>query len=88
MFELTGPDPRALGGAKHGLSAARGGRSSTAGSTTARPNLEFQVGDALDLSAFEDGAFGAVVAFEIVEHVQDQERGLDTLLGLGLGSGG
>jgi hypothetical protein len=27
---------------------------------------------ALDLSAFEDGGFGAVVAFGIVEHVQDQ----------------
>lgn len=40
-------------------------------------NLEFQVGTALDLSAFEDGSFGAVVAFEIIEHVQDQERVLD-----------
>ncbi|HEX4114942.1 MAG TPA: glycosyltransferase [Solirubrobacteraceae bacterium] len=48
------------------------------------PNLEFHVGTALDLSAFEDGSFGAVVAFEIIEHVQDQERVLDevaTLLG-------
>ena len=41
------------------------------------PDLEFQVGTALDLSAFEDGSFGAVVAFEIIEHVQDQERVLD-----------
>ncbi len=40
-------------------------------------NLEFQVGTALDLSVFEDGSFGAVVAFEIIEHVQDQERVLD-----------
>jgi GT2 family glycosyltransferase/SAM-dependent methyltransferase/glycosyltransferase involved in cell wall biosynthesis len=40
-------------------------------------NLEFQVGSALDLSTFEDGSFGAVVAFEIIEHVQDQERVLD-----------
>jgi GT2 family glycosyltransferase/glycosyltransferase involved in cell wall biosynthesis/SAM-dependent methyltransferase len=37
-------------------------------------NLEFCVGTALDLSAYEDGSFGAVVAFEIIEHVQDQER--------------
>ena len=36
-------------------------------------NLEFHVGSALDLSSFEDGSFGAVVAFEIIEHVQDQE---------------
>jgi GT2 family glycosyltransferase/SAM-dependent methyltransferase len=40
-------------------------------------NLEFRVGTALDLSAFGDGSFGAVVAFEIIEHVQDQERVLD-----------
>lgn len=40
-------------------------------------NLEFHVGSALDLSTFEDGSFGAVVAFEIIEHVQDQERVLD-----------
>jgi GT2 family glycosyltransferase/SAM-dependent methyltransferase/glycosyltransferase involved in cell wall biosynthesis len=40
----------------------------------AGPNLEFCVGTALDLSAYEDGSFGAVVAFEIIEHVQDQER--------------
>jgi GT2 family glycosyltransferase/SAM-dependent methyltransferase len=39
--------------------------------------LEFQVGTALDLSGFEDGSFGAVVAFEIIEHVQDQERVLE-----------
>jgi GT2 family glycosyltransferase/glycosyltransferase involved in cell wall biosynthesis/SAM-dependent methyltransferase len=40
-------------------------------------NLEFRVGTALDLSAYEDGSFGAVVAFEIIEHVQDQERVLE-----------
>jgi O-antigen biosynthesis protein len=40
-------------------------------------NLEFHVGTALDLSPFEDGSFGAVVAFEIIEHVQDQEQVLD-----------
>jgi GT2 family glycosyltransferase/SAM-dependent methyltransferase len=37
-------------------------------------NLRFEVGSALDLSRYEDGSFGAVVAFEIIEHVQDQER--------------
>lgn len=40
----------------------------------AAPNLEFHVGTALDLSAYEAGSFGAVVAFEIIEHVQDQQR--------------
>ncbi len=37
-------------------------------------NLEFEVGTAVDLSAFEDGSFGAVVAFEVIEHVREQER--------------
>jgi GT2 family glycosyltransferase/SAM-dependent methyltransferase len=37
-------------------------------------NLRFEFGTALDLSAYEDGSFGAVVAFEIIEHVRDQER--------------
>jgi len=41
------------------------------------PNLEYRTGTALDLSAFETGSFGAVVAFEIIEHVQDQERVLE-----------
>jgi O-antigen biosynthesis protein len=40
----------------------------------AGPRLEFQVGSALDLSAYEAGSFGAVVAFEIIEHVSDHER--------------
>lgn len=40
----------------------------------AAENLEFRVGTALDLSDFEAGSFGAVVAFEIIEHVQDQEQ--------------
>lgn len=40
-------------------------------------NLEYRVGSALDLSDFADGSFGAVVAFEIIEHVRDQERVLD-----------
>ncbi len=40
-------------------------------------NLEFHTGTALDLSAFEAGSFGAVVAFEIIEHVREQERVLE-----------
>lgn len=40
----------------------------------AAANLDFQMGTALDLSAFEEGSFGAVVALEIIEHVKDQER--------------
>jgi len=40
----------------------------------AATNLEFRVGTALDLSDFEAGSFEAVVAFEIIEHVKDQER--------------
>jgi O-antigen biosynthesis protein len=40
----------------------------------AGPNLEFHLGTALDLSALEDGSFGAVVAFEIIEHVREQDR--------------
>jgi O-antigen biosynthesis protein len=40
-------------------------------------NLEYLLGSALDLSRFEDGSFGAIVAFEIIEHVQDQERVLE-----------
>jgi O-antigen biosynthesis protein len=37
-------------------------------------NLEFHVGTAVDLSAFEDDSFGAVVAFEVIEHVREQEH--------------
>ncbi len=40
----------------------------------AGPNLEFHAGTAVDLSEFADGSFGVVVAFEIIEHVQEQER--------------
>ncbi len=40
----------------------------------ARPHVSFQLGSALDLSAFADGSFGAVVAFEIIEHLSEQER--------------
>jgi O-antigen biosynthesis protein len=38
------------------------------------PNLEFSVGTALDLTKFEAGSFGAVVAFEVIEHVREQEQ--------------
>jgi GT2 family glycosyltransferase/SAM-dependent methyltransferase len=38
------------------------------------PNLRFEVGSALDLSSFDDASFDAVVAFEIIEHVEEQER--------------
>lgn len=37
-------------------------------------NLEFRVGDGEDLSQFEGGAFDAVVAFEMIEHVEHPER--------------
>ncbi len=36
--------------------------------------IAFQVGSALDLSALEPGSFGAVVAFEVIEHVAEQEQ--------------
>ena len=38
------------------------------------PRTSFKVGNALDLSEFEDGSFGAVVAFEVIEHLDEQER--------------
>jgi O-antigen biosynthesis protein len=38
------------------------------------PRTSFKVGDVLDLSEFEDGSFGAVVAFEVIEHVAEQEQ--------------
>jgi SAM-dependent methyltransferase len=38
----------------------------------AAPNLAFVVASADDLSAFRDSSFGAVVAFEMIEHVPDQ----------------
>lgn len=40
----------------------------------AAPNLEYHVGSALDLDRFESGSFGAVVTFELIEHVTDHER--------------
>lgn len=38
------------------------------------PKIEFQTGTALDLSEFPDNSFEAVVAFEIIEHVREQEQ--------------
>jgi O-antigen biosynthesis protein len=40
----------------------------------AAPNVEFIVGDSRDLSRFEPSSFGAVVAFEMIEHIFDQEQ--------------
>jgi GT2 family glycosyltransferase/SAM-dependent methyltransferase len=40
----------------------------------AGPRTSFSVGNALDLSEFEEGSFGAVVAFEVIEHVEAQEQ--------------
>jgi GT2 family glycosyltransferase/SAM-dependent methyltransferase len=37
-------------------------------------SLSFELGSALDLSAFPRGSFDAVVAFEIIEHLGDQRR--------------
>jgi SAM-dependent methyltransferase len=38
------------------------------------PNVEFAVASATDLSGYADDAFEAVVAFEVIEHVAEQER--------------
>jgi O-antigen biosynthesis protein len=40
----------------------------------AREGLRFEQASALDLSAFDDASFDAVVAFEMIEHVSDHER--------------
>lgn len=37
-------------------------------------NLQFEVGDARDLSQFEAGSFGAVVAFELIEHMAEHDQ--------------
>ncbi len=42
-----------------------------------RDGLRFEVASALDLSAYEDGSFGAIVAFEVIEHVRDHGLVLD-----------
>jgi O-antigen biosynthesis protein len=38
------------------------------------PGVEFHAGSATDLSAFGDGAFDAVVAFEMIEHVAEHDQ--------------
>lgn len=40
----------------------------------ARANLTFEQASAVDLSRFADQSFTAVTAFEMIEHVDDQER--------------
>jgi SAM-dependent methyltransferase len=40
----------------------------------AGPNLRFETASALDLSGFEPASFDAVVAFEMIEHVEDHAR--------------
>src|SRR6202050_3353654 len=42
-------------------------------------NLAFKVADARDLSAFADGEVGAVVAFDMIEHVDQQDRVLNEI---------
>ena len=37
-------------------------------------NLEFRIADARELSAFEPGSFGAVVAFELIEHLAEHDE--------------
>jgi GT2 family glycosyltransferase/SAM-dependent methyltransferase/glycosyltransferase involved in cell wall biosynthesis len=44
-----------------------------------RPGLSFAVGDATDLSRFADDTFGAVVAFEIIEHIAEQQKVVDEI---------
>jgi GT2 family glycosyltransferase/SAM-dependent methyltransferase/glycosyltransferase involved in cell wall biosynthesis len=43
----------------------------------AAPGLSFELGSAEDLSAYEDGSFGAVVAFEVIEHIDAQRKVLE-----------
>ncbi len=43
----------------------------------AADKLRFDVGSGLDLGAYDDDSFGAVVAFETIEHVRGQQRVLD-----------
>jgi O-antigen biosynthesis protein len=43
-------------------------------SNYARPGLAFSQGSATDLSPFEAGTFDVVVAFEVIEHLAEQEQ--------------
>ena len=45
----------------------------------AGPKLDFALGTALDLADYEDGSFDAVVAFEVIEHVREQEKVLSEI---------
>jgi len=45
----------------------------------AGPKLDFALGTALDLADYEDGSFDAVVAFEVIEHVREQEQVLSEI---------
>jgi O-antigen biosynthesis protein len=40
-------------------------------------NLEFRVASAADLSEFGDASFDAVVAFEVIEHLDEQDEAMD-----------
>jgi SAM-dependent methyltransferase len=42
-------------------------------------NLRFEVGDARDLSQFEPRSFGAVVAFELIEHMAEHDQMLGAI---------
>jgi O-antigen biosynthesis protein len=42
-------------------------------------NVGFEVGDARDLTRFEPGSFDAVVAFEMIEHLEEQELVLEQI---------
>lgn len=42
----------------------------------ARPGVSFRLGDARNLEMFEADTFGAVVAFEVIEHFAEQEQAL------------
>jgi SAM-dependent methyltransferase len=48
-------------------------------SAEAEPGLRFEVGDVGGLD-FEDGRFDLVVCFEVIEHVQDQQRVIGELV--------
>ena len=53
----------------------------------AGPTLDFRAASATDLSGFADGEFDAVVAFEVIEHISDQQRVLSEAARV-LGPGG